>query len=473
MRRCRNWRRLAAGTLLVLAATGCATYSQKMSDLRPQLAAGDFDGALATVDEQTGGKDVLLSYLERGIVLHYARRFVESNEAFEAAERTADDLYTRSLSEGAISLFTNDQSLSYRARPFEMAMVPYYRALNYAYLGQPQEALIEGRKAGELLSRYVDATLSGLDDEGGDLARLRNDAFLQYFGGMLLDWGGETNNAFIAYRNAALAYQQNSALLALQIPPRLADDLMRTARALGFQSEVERLRTVCPDVFARWRPADAGVGEPMGELALFLERGFVPRKIEARLDLPILKSDDESSAEFATVLAHRAVVIRRTGRRYKYDRTISIALPELEPYRRPAGATRVVVAGRRVDASRAQDLAGLARVTFDAESWKILLKTVIRVLAKDTVVRETDSSVGRFVADLFTSATETADTRSWLTLPAEIELVRLRLPAGVHDLEVRLTGPGGEVVDAYTIEGVEIRADDWTFLNHRDFLVAR
>ena len=50
---------------------------------------GRFDLALETIEEEAGSKDRLLYYLERGLILHYADRHAESNEAFAAAERTA------------------------------------------------------------------------------------------------------------------------------------------------------------------------------------------------------------------------------------------------------------------------------------------------------------------------------------------------------------------------------------------------
>jgi len=195
-----------------------------------------------------------------GLVLHFAERFGESNEAFAAAERTADALYTKSLSEGAFSLFTNDNAISYRARPFEMAMVPYYKGLNYIYLGQREEAQVEARRASLLMAKYVDATLDGLRDaDRSDLEKIRNNAFLLYFSGMLYDWDGELNDAFIAYRNAAVAYQQTAATLDTEIPPSLGRDLTRVAVRRGFRAELNEVRQSCPDVFV----AEDGNGLPV------------------------------------------------------------------------------------------------------------------------------------------------------------------------------------------------------------------
>ena len=66
---------------------------------------------------------------------------------FEAAERRADELYTRSLSGEAAALLTSDLALPYRGTPCELQLIHYYRALNYLALDLPDDALVEARKA--------------------------------------------------------------------------------------------------------------------------------------------------------------------------------------------------------------------------------------------------------------------------------------------------------------------------------------
>ena len=78
-----RWLRLAprwlpvAGLLFLLG--GCATYSTKLETLRPDLAAGNFEQALATVEKESGSKERLLYHLEHGLILHFADRWTESN----------------------------------------------------------------------------------------------------------------------------------------------------------------------------------------------------------------------------------------------------------------------------------------------------------------------------------------------------------------------------------------------------------
>lgn len=464
---------LAAGILVVLAA-GCATYSAKLSELRPQLRQGAYDQALQTVAKGTGGKDIVLAYLEQGMILHRAGRWVESNEALAAAERTAEELYARSLSEGALSLITNDLAISYRARPFEMAMIPYYRALNYIALGERESALVEARKTSLLLSRYIDTTLAGIErGPVSDLDRTRNDPFMLYFSAMLYEWDGELNDAFIAYRNAATAYQDLQGLLGVQIPPWLASDLERTAGRLGFGDEVEQLRAACPAVFAAAAPADqAGRRLPagQGEVVLLVETGFVPARQEVRLDLPILESDAyQDRTAWAWDLTARAggLYVRTDAAKIKY--WLSVAVPQLPGSPpRPAQVTVRGPATGPVRGAAVHHPAAAAHITFAAEQPMILFKTVLRGLSKYLATQQADQQgkVFGLLANIFSAATESADTRSWLTLPARIHLLRLQLPAGVHALQLELADADGRRSTTQVLE-VEVLAGDWTFAGLR------
>ncbi len=466
----------ASRSLGLLAMTvllaGCATYSDKQGALRPLLANAEYDAALAQL-ETIGGKDRLLQELERGLLLHYAGRWAESNDAFQAAELTADDLYTRSVSEGALSLFTNDTAISYRARPFELAMVPYYRALNYAYLGDRTGAVVEGRKASQLLARYVDATAGGVDAAQRDAyAATKTDAFLLHVSGMLYEWDGETNDAFIAYRNAAVAYTQNAARLGLEIPPTLATDLERAGARLGFTGELAQLRQDCPAV---WAVADTAraAARPAGhgEVVLFVETGFVPARQQVRIDLPIFESDRRDDVDDLAVVVsgrHQHAYTRHDDVKIAY--WLSVAVPDLPVPPLAPPEVMVTTDGAAVRGTLNANLAALARVTFDAEFGKILLKTVARGLTKyfGTMEAEKAGEGWGVVANLFASATETADTRGWLTLPRSVALVRLSLPAGEHTLRAMVDDGSGQAWEV-TIPGVVVRDGGWTFLSQRLF----
>ena len=64
--------------------------------------------------------------------------------------------------------------------------------------------------------------------------------------------------------------------------------------------------------------------------------------------------------------------------------------------------------------------------------------------------------------DVATTWTEEADKRTWTTLPARIEVARLWLPAGTHEVEIRL--PSGKT---RRLSGVAVEAGQRVFVTHR------
>jgi hypothetical protein len=59
--------------------------------------------------------------------------------------------------------------------------------------------------------------------------------------------------------------------------------------------------------------------------------------------------------------------------------------------------------------------------------------------------------------------TERADTRSWTTLPQEIQLQRIRLPVGEHQLSIQMKNAAGQVVDVMN-EKVMIKPKQSSFV---------
>ncbi len=472
-----------AGWVAAAALSGCATYTARYATLRDDLASGDFDRALATLEKNASDRDRLLNLLERGAFLHYADRWSESNAAFQAAEEVAADLYTKSISQGALSLLTSDESIDYRGEAFELAMVPYYRALNYIYLGERAEAVVEARKASLLLRQHAEhdlGALGALDPERDTSPDeiLKNDAFLHYFAALVYEWGGDVNDAFIAFRHAADAYHDAAGALALSTPPWLSDDLRRTGAALGFADELARLPAAFPAVFATDADSVAGgafaaPGAGRGEVVLLLELGFVPQKHQNELNVPVLKTDRrDDRIVWARDLRGRLRPGWSAGEQ-KIEYWLRVAVPELVSSRPSLRGARVtaVDAGVHANALPIEDLEGRALAAFKAREGTIWLKTIARGLAKYGVKQAADQKgwLAGAMANVLGAATEKADTRAWLTLPNRICMARLRLPPGRHDLRVALLDDRGLVLREETIAGVAVKSGDRVFLSRRVF----
>ncbi len=464
----------AAAVVVVLASavSGCVSTTPPELSVRPALSRGDWDEALAVAGGDRRARDRLLALLERGHVLHYAGRFEESNRAFQDAEDLADALYSKSVSQAALSLVTNDLTIDYRGRPFELAMVPYYRAFNYISLGDREGAAVEARKATLTLARAVEATLGELDENHRtDAARLADNPLLHWLAGMLYEWNGEPNDAFIAYRNAARAWSATRGLVALEPPLPLARDLERSTRRLGFAAELDQLRGELPELFAGQEP---GPRDGSGQVVLLVERGFVAHREQVTLNLPILAgdrfaSDDDWAAAIALRVGPGWVVPSSSRIRY----WLTVAVPQMAPPapRGAASARLAVAGGAAAETLRVDDLDRRALAAFEAEWPKILVKTIARGLAKYAATRaaEKENEIAGLLVNLFGVLTEAADTRCWTTLPSEIGIARLELPPGRWDLTVEYRDRAGRVIDVETLSGVAVTAGGWTFLNRRLF----
>ena len=445
-------------TLLgLLFLTGCAPYSMK--EVRLAFEEGNFEGALLHLDEGNSKEKSKLPYLfERGLIAHYANRFEESNQAFEIAEITAEDLYTKSISREALSLLTSDNLRPYAGTRYERLLVHYYRALNYVYLNLPDEALVECRRAGKLIEYYSDK------DEKYNFV---GGAFLAYLSGILYEWTGDINDAYISYRWAETGYQRYEKELGVPVPEDLGDALVRLARMLGFDDEAQRYA----ELYGEPTPAPPD----SGELIIIYESGFAPQKVEENLVLPILKTDPlDFEDESDEVWDFADTVVQRQNLQYEeveLEYLLRVAIPKYTSNRPLFSGVKAEVNNRKVHGILVEDVEGAALTTFDSEQATILLRTTVRALLKYLGFRRANKEgklLGRLV-NLVNVVTEGADTRSWETLPNQIFIVRMSLPAGIHDVKLSFLDDSNRPIGTETLQRVEIYANGKTFLNHRTF----
>ena len=443
---------------LLCLSFGCSPYS--MEEVRLAFEQGDFDGALIELDADGKGEAKLPYLFERGLITHYGDMFDESNRTFELAEITSDDLYTKSVSREAVSLLTSDNLRAYAGSQYERLLIHYYRAFNYVYLNMPDDALVECRKASGLLQFYADA------DENYEFVGA---AFIAYLSAILYEWAGDWNDAFIAYRWAERAYKQYGAL-GVPFPQDVGESLVRLAGKLGFQEEFERYAATYGE------PSERSLES--GELILLYETGFVPPKIEENIVFPILKVDpivqEDADRDEKAVREYGRTLIRRRNRQYKeveIEYLLRVAIPAYRSNRPRIVGIDANTAYGGASGVLVEDIEAAAMKTFESELPTIMLRTVVRGVLKYLTFRRANKEgelVGRLV-NLVNVATESADTRSWQTLPNQIFLVRMRLPAGKHNITLSFSDRANRRVKTDTLENVVIRKNDTTFLNYRTF----
>ncbi len=406
------------GTLLAGLLTACASYGDWARQLEYELAAGDYQGALAVLEEQgRRPRDALLYLLNRALLLRMDGDFAASNTAFEEAKVLMEKFSAVSVSEQAGALTVNDLQRSYSGEAYERVLVPLFAALNYLELGQPREARVE--------ILQLDVLLGQLETES-----LAAGAFARYFSGMVFEALGEVDQALIAYRKAYQAYREYPAA-ALALPEQLKADLLRLSARLGLKQELARYRRE----FAMTAPA--AEDGTVGEVVFILFSGLAPLKRETRVN-----------------------AFTESGE------LVSIAMPYYEgrlPYVRKGV---LQAGGARAESEAVEDINTLAVETLQRQAPLILARAVARAVLKHEAVEkagEENEGLG-FLVNVAGVVSERADTRSWSILPSRIYVARLALAPGAYALQLRLINAQGELAGTRRFD-IRLKAGEKRFLS--------
>lgn len=427
---------LLAGLLL----GGCASrwqdlfvsYSDQMVPLRNQLLLGHAAEALPKVRESTPGDDTyVLDQLERGRIAWLAGQDAISKQGFAAADsRLAweDNQARYRLSQGlaqAGSLLTNDQTMAYRTPDYERTMLHHYLALNYLQRGDAEGALVEVRRANQVQERAlkaradevrkakekseeaeVDGEMRQLMSRGAPeldrlIGRVKNgfqNAYTFYFSGVLYEAAGDLNDAWVDYQRGYQIAPDNQSL---------QDALLRLARLRGSSDELKETEKKV----GRKAPPPA---KDQGQLVVLFEDGLIPARREIFLPLPI----STSSGDF---------------------RTFTVAVPYYDNRASDTGPLTVSVGKQAGRTSSLVRLESLAAKDLQERLPGMLTRQALRLVAKEQLRRSAakeGGDVGNILVGIFNTLSERADTRSWLTLPAEASSWQGMVPAGEVQLQL-------------------------------------
>jgi hypothetical protein len=451
-------RLIISAAIVVALGLGCGQHPDQMRPIRMLMAREDYAQALAEFEKIDNSEGDALYLLERGLLLHYAGHYALSNEAFERAEVLSEDLYTKSISREAAALLTSDLVLEYVPKPFEQVLVNYFRALNYMFLGEKEDAIVECRKASDKLALYSEE----------DKRPYRRDAFIEYLTGILYEWDGEINDALISYRNAIGGYEVYRELFGLPDPNHLTCDLLRTAGALGFVDDIESVNPRDRETCESESQADT-----LAKVVVFVEQGFVPAKEELAVNIPILKSEARRARDDSYAFS-MGVYSRLYGHSYDVDDIayfLRVAVPRYpERHARPPTPT-LYADSLRVGLAISEDVFALAKAELDHDMPGIFAKTLARGLIKYAATDKADEKWGKLagrLVNIATAATERADLRGWLSLPRAVYIAILYVDPGTHTFSV--TAPGSDIPGSeYQSAVLTARRGSTNFLRFRTY----
>lgn len=408
----------AAAAAWLLSGCGGVGISKRVA---ADALAGNYEAALELLDKeknQYSGPNNFLYYAERGALLQRVGRYGESSQELEQAELLIEELYGTSVTEAAASLLVNDMSLSYTGEDFEQVMINVLKALNYLYSNDLDGAGVEARK--------VDTLLLKLSDQYGSEAVYQQDAFARYLAAFAHEAARDYNSAYIDYKKSYEAFRWYGEHFGLPLPALIQADLLRLSRWLGFDDEYQEWRELFGPDLSEPSPRP----RRQSEVLLVVYDGLVPSKETRFVAVNTLDPDGHPYA-------------------------LKVAFPVFRP--RPPVVERVRVGlpeGWTVESELVEPLDAIAYKTLEQRIGAISGKAIARATAKfiatyqaRKAARAGSEGAGALVglaANIFTWATEQADTRSWRTLPNRFHLLRLRLPPGAFELEVRVETVRGD-----------------------------
>ena len=439
--------------LAFVLLAGCGPSANRYLLIEASLRAHDPKGADAIVqraEKEYGDKSRVLYGMDRGMTLHLAGDYQQSNAVLEQAEEELDRLYTRKIRTESLAFMTNDTALFYEGDLYEQVLINVLKALNYAVLGQWQDALVEARR--------IDHRLNVLADRTQEKNAYRDDGFARYLSGILYDSTGDVNNAFIAYRKAYETFETSRAWSHTPVPSQLRADLLRTAEALHFTQELAEYQQLFPDT--RWETSQAL--QQLAQVLVISYNGRAPRKEDEFLDLPI------SLDALQLVLLNRGFSQANRHSNRSMDtvlyglngRVVRVALPRLvrQKTQVPVDTVNLISDhGTRVtlNTELVHNVTALADKALSERMAAITGKALARAATKFALAEGTTRGaqqaagkdagpwVGLLVGLLtkgFAVASEEADKRNWQTLPDEIHLARVWVPPGRYQVQSQPAG---------------------------------
>jgi hypothetical protein len=437
---------LAAAAACTLA--GCAvvrSYDAEMTQTLASAAAGRVDAAIRTLQKNNSrSRRDLLYNLELGELERLLERYQKSQSAWNAA-----DVQVQAWEDGAradparvagavLSYMINDKLRPYEGQDYEKVMLTTRMAMNDLARGQWQEARVAIKRTHER-EAIIAAVRSREQQQVEEEARRRGARIgfkdLNGYPVQTID-NPQVNALRNSYQSAFSHYLAGFVYEALGEPSLAAAGYRQ---AIELHPNVALLEEALAGLDQRVAAPDDGRCDVLFEI----ETGLVPARVSRRFSLPIPIND-------RWVLVSASVPVLRS-------QAPGFAPGEL---RIDGQAVLTPVQITSVDA--------MARKALQDEMPGILLRTFIRSVTKATAQYQVQRAASKqrskgddTAGDLLdlaavalalgSAATESADERSWRSLPASISIARIRLPRGDH--RIQLDTPSGVQSVAVNIAG--------------------
>ncbi|MCF6236771.1 MAG: hypothetical protein L3J70_10445 [Gammaproteobacteria bacterium] len=420
------------GLFCAVLLSGCATnslfspYPLQAEVIKQKIMAGEFSAAQMLLGKQSQGADKILYLMERGRISQIAgnidasvQDFEQVLDLFEANEAAAKMTASGAISKaGAIML--NENAMPYRGETYERVFVHSFQALNFLNQRNLEAAAVEVRRANleqqQALLEYEDdlnkaeqqdtkarnkamilannrnykQKFSSLTSLSSKVKNSFQNAYTFYISGLIYEINGEYNDAYIDYKKALEIYPDNS---------YLRGDVVRLARYLGMEEDLERIKGRVSEE----KMVSLAKGE--SRVVVLYEQGYAPEKQEINLFLDLYGVPN--NMVFPTYVNHkknyRPLVVGLSGDRL--------------------GETETIV-----------EISAMAAKALEERLPGIIVRQGLRAIAREHWSDRHQDNLFGALAGLGQLLLNRADLRSWLTLPAEVQILHTVVNGGQQTL---------------------------------------
>ncbi len=400
---------------VALIVAGCSTHARQLVVARQQYYEGELDAAAETLRLQAeqAPRDADVTALDGALIDLVSGRPAEAESALRVVRDRFDELEEADIPEQGLSLVTDDQRLAYAGTSYEKTLIRVFLAIaNLVHDGGDVEAYsLQINAKQQQLARQ----LTELNDDEAESA-YRPLAVGPYLRGVIRE------ASFANYDDAARAYRQV------------------TRWRPAFRAGVVDLQRAEQSVHSR-------PGNGVVYVMALVGRGpFRQQAVEVPTSQALLLTDRIVSA-LGPYEVPPTVAPIKIPRVTVPQRTIDYLTVAVDG--RPAGATDVIC--DVADLALRQQAVELPHVMARAIARRIVKKAAVYA-AKDQLSAESGlTDIALTAAGVVWEAAEAADTRCWGLLPREIQVLRIELPAGRHELAIRPLASGTSVGQEATV----------------------
>ncbi len=423
----------ALAVVLAVAASGCATYSDRMASAMRSSAVGDYGSAVASIDSaldvesgaelpQTWNGDRALAVLERSSLQQASEQFEDSARGMSAAEAELEVLDLSADPVGTFSSYVySDSSRTYRSPPSERLSLNALNLLNYLARGDLEGAAVEARRF-QVMRDYLDS----INVEASGPAAIGT-----YMAGFVFEHRGEGDRA-LRYYDETLTIRR---LQSLVVP------VNRLARFNPYRGAgVDQVISGDVDT-AAW-------GRPAGEILVVVNAGRVPHKVPERIPV-------------GAAVGIAGSILTDSFDPLKYGATKVVVYPALVTTPSVLGAPSLEIDGAAAPLEMLVDLGSAIREEYEDLKPRIMAAALSRMAVRAAAAegvraagRQESDALGdalSIVTEGILVALDRPDTRSWMMLPDRVLVARVPVAPGTHEVAVRF----GSVVTRKSVVEIE------------------